>query len=408
MTMASPVAMISYSWADSDAAELLHDEFALRGFSVIHDRYSFTDGSRIPANMTNAVAACDVFVAYLTPNSLYLNRSADKPRPALVGELRPALRRRRENLEPGAVDTPTVLPLAHGLGDRSTAAETIRQQTGEDVASLWTTTWLNQTTPHITQLEAASVAANALDAATSGRSSDATSELFVATRGATPPSRRHTIDGTRLLGGDRTAGDPGEWTRLFAALTDVERHLSATSHDHSIIIDPRCHLSAALATGRIFHQATRWSTTFTSRNGPVEPLSTAPSEYLNGNFDQYNETGDLIVDIDFLGHNVGDRTDQLAADLPPAGGRISLSRKNPDGDLSSDEIAHAARWSANLIRKSHAKLRPTTIHITQAAPAAFAGLLGHHLTALNADITSYELDHDGQYIPALSIPCTTP
>jgi hypothetical protein len=39
--MNSPVAMISYSWSDEDAAELLHDELAIRGFEVVHDRHSF-------------------------------------------------------------------------------------------------------------------------------------------------------------------------------------------------------------------------------------------------------------------------------------------------------------------------------------------------------------------------------
>ena len=146
----SPVAMISYSWNDSDAADLIHDEFALHGFSVLHDRHSFTDGSRIPANMNSGVERCDVFVAYLTRHSLYLDKQADQPRPAVVGELLPALQRRRRNLTPGTVDTPIVLPLAHGLGDRNEVAEIVREITGEDISSLWTG-WLDQTTPHITQ-----------------------------------------------------------------------------------------------------------------------------------------------------------------------------------------------------------------------------------------------------------------
>ena len=47
--------MISYSWHDTTAAELLHDELSLRGFQVVHDRYSFTEGSRIPAAMAQLV-----------------------------------------------------------------------------------------------------------------------------------------------------------------------------------------------------------------------------------------------------------------------------------------------------------------------------------------------------------------
>ncbi len=400
--MESPVAMISYSWADSDAAELLHDELALRGFTVIHDKYSFTDGSRIPANMSKAVEHCDVFVAYLTPNSLYLDNDTGQPRPALIGELKPALRRRRQNLKPRASDTPVVVPIAHGLGDRAAAAETIRQHTGEDIASLWTT-WIDQATTHITQTEAAIVAAHAL----ASMANDLPCELFVATRGTAPPPVACTVDATRLLGGDRTSGEPTSWARLQPALRDIEQHLAANSPDHSITIDLRCHLSAALATGRVFHQATRWSPTFTTRGDPTQPTTAAPKRFLDGDFDHYNEAGDLIVDIDMLGHNVADLTDTLAAELPPAGGRISLTRRRPHGDLTTGEIAHAARWSANLIRNAHATLRPSTIHITQAAPAAFAGLLGHRLTALNADIVTYELDVD-RYTPVFTIPHAQP
>src|SRR5690554_2352853 len=94
----SPLAMISYSWKDASSAELLHDELALRAFRVLHDRYSFTEGSRISSNMATAVEDCDVFIAYLTPHSLYFDAKPSDPRPALVGELRPALERRRRNL----------------------------------------------------------------------------------------------------------------------------------------------------------------------------------------------------------------------------------------------------------------------------------------------------------------------
>ncbi|MHB1929684.1 MAG: toll/interleukin-1 receptor domain-containing protein, partial [Acidimicrobiales bacterium] len=64
-------AMISYQWTDAGAAELIHEELALRGLVVHHDRCSLPTGSRIGTNMDGAVANCDGFVAYLTPHSLY-------------------------------------------------------------------------------------------------------------------------------------------------------------------------------------------------------------------------------------------------------------------------------------------------------------------------------------------------
>ena len=196
--------MISYSWHDADAAELLHDELALRGFKVIHDQYSFTDGSRILANMDEAVNECDVFIPYLTPHSLYLSQTAGQARPALRGELLPALRRRRRNLKPGTTDSPIIIPLARGLGDRDEAAEIIRLQTGENIASLWSV-WLDQTTDSITQLEAAKVANRAFEAVNRDQSSPAVTELHVATRGTNPPDTHLTLNATRLLGGDRQA-----------------------------------------------------------------------------------------------------------------------------------------------------------------------------------------------------------
>src|SRR4051812_29531459 len=85
--------MVSYSWDDANAAELIHDELALRGLTVFHDRCTFPSGSRIGQNMADAVANCDSFVAYLTPESLYETRPAGTLRPALDDELLPVLDR---------------------------------------------------------------------------------------------------------------------------------------------------------------------------------------------------------------------------------------------------------------------------------------------------------------------------
>lgn len=396
--------MISYSWSDEAAAELLHDELSLRGFKVIHDRYSFSDGSRTHTNMDKAVSECDVFIPYLTPHSLYLDQPAGQPRPALCGELLPALQRRRQNLKPGNTDSPIIIPLAHGLGRRHEAAEIIRQQTGENIASFWSI-WLDQTTGSITQSEAANVAEGAFEAIMRGHDSPMTTELYVATRGPSPPSQYLTLDATRLLGGNRQAGQPADWMRFSDALQGIVAILDKLNSS-SIRVDLKCHISAALVTGRTLHQATRWAPTFASRHGDVVPASSDLGLELSGNFDQHNESGDLIVDIDLLGHDVGAKTDELASRLPPAGGRISLTRQNPD-DLLPDQIAGLARWTANLIRKAHAIVQPDTIHFTQAVPAAFAALLGYHLTALSANLTSYELQDD-RYIAALTLPPTAP
>ena len=395
-----PIAMISYSWKDSAAAELLHDEFALRGFSVLHDRHSFTEGSRIATNMASGVETCDVFVAYLTRHSLYLEHRFGGDRPALIGELLPALRRRRRNLRPGQVDSPIIIPLARGLGDRIEAGQTIRRATGEDFASLWVGGWLDQATGQITPLEAARIADEALRAFLTRDTPISPINLHVDTRGNTPPASRFTIDGTRLLGGHRHAGSPAGWRRFYDALQSVAANLAHHTGGGPLHVDPACHLSAALAVGRTFHQATRWSLTVASRHGDTAPAHAIEAGHVKGAFDQYSESGDLMVEMDLLGHNVGALSDQLAATVP-LGGRISLVR-SWNSDLTATDMSQSARYVADKIRAAHAVLRPSRIHITISAPAAFAVLLGHHLTALEADLITYELD-GGAYIAALRL-----
>ncbi len=396
----SPTAMISYSWHDTTAAELLRDELALRGFQVIHDRYSFTEGSRIPAAMASAVDTCDVFVAYLTPHSLYLDRPPDSSRPALHGELMPALRRRRNNLTPGRPDSPIILALAHGLGDREQASATLHTATGENFASLWRGERLDQTTPHISQPEAARAADEALRAFLTREPPESPLTLSVATRGTTPPPHRFTIDATRLLGLERRPGTPPDWIRFWQALRTVSDHLELHAGDTAIRIHPACHLTAAFAVGRTFHQASRWTPTISARNGNVTPASTSLGADIKGGLDPYAESGDLLIDIDLLGHDVATMSDQLAQSLK-LGGRISLRSTSTD-DLTPDNIAQAARYVANQVRTAHATLKPPRIHLTMSTPAAFAVLFGHHMTALQSDIITYE-DTDSGYTEALTI-----
>src|SRR5690606_25840582 len=148
-------------------------------------------------------------------------------------------------------------PLSHGLGDRATASETVHRLTGERLDSLWTM-WLDQTTRHITQPEAAEAATGALRAFLAREAQSSPVDPCIATRGSAPPPRRFTVDGTRLLGGARRPGDAEAWARFAGALSSVQHHLRAVSGGGPIRIHLACHLTAALATGRVFHQATGW------------------------------------------------------------------------------------------------------------------------------------------------------
>ena len=402
--MNSPIAMISYSSKDCVAADLIQDELALRGFDVFRDQKSFTDGSRISTNMTTGVEGCNVFVAYLTPHSLYLNRPEGEARPALEREIRPALERRSQNLDAQGRSTPIFIPAAHGLGNRDEASRTFQSKTGVPINSLWTSQWLDQNTPHITQPEAAALADQALRALLEQEPAQPPIETYIATRSAPPEPLRFTVDGTRLLGGDRRPGDPDSWLRFHAGLRSLvelfESHCAG-----AVSVHLACHLSAAFAAGRMFHQASRWSPCFITKSCRVAPTTQEENSDLQGNPDLYSEHGDLLVNVDLIGHDVARSSSDLAS-LLSLGGRLSLSRTSTH-QMSPMEIAVAARCTATKVRSVHADLRPKNIHLTMAAPAGFAALLGHHLTSLEADIVTYEFA-DYKYHRALVIPSASP
>ncbi len=402
--MNSPISMISYSSKDRAAADLIQDELALRGFDVFRDQNSFTDGSRIPANMKRGVETCDVFVAYLTPHSLYLNQPKGKPRPALDGEIRPALERRSQNLDARGRSTPIFIPAAHGLGNREEASRTFQSKTGVPIDSLWTSQWLDQNTPHITQPEAATLADQALRAHLEQESPQPPIEIFIATRGVPPKPLRYTVDGTRLLGGDRRPGDPDSWLRFQAGLRSLVELIE--SHCAGVVsVHLACHLSAAIAVGRMFHQASRWSPSFITKGCRVAPTTQEVNSDLQGNPELYSEHGDLLVNVDLVGHDVARSSSDLAS-LLNLGGRLSLTRRSTH-QMSPIEIAVTARCTATKVRSIHADLRPRNIHLSMAVPAGFAALLGYHLTALEADIVTYEFA-DYEYYRALVIPSVSP
>jgi len=399
--------MISYSWSDPVASELLHDELALRGFTVIHDRHSFVDGSRISSNMSSGVERCDAFVPYLTRSSLYLDGDQAADRPAVVGELLPALQRRRENLGAERGDRPVIVPVAHGLGGRAATAELVRRVTGEDIGGLWGSVWLDQQSKHILPHEAAAVADATLHAVLERDRPEGPVDVTVVTRGSSPVSNAFTVDATRLLGGDRRPGESADWSRFLIGLRSLVLRLETVVSHRSVRLDVRCHLSAAIATGRVLHQASGWSLTVATRADDAAPAEVGDLTTIAGDFDQHRERGDLIVDIDLIGHDVATLASELAAGLPPIGGRLSL-RWVGDGDLDAETIAAVARGVADRVRTAHGKTKPGRIHLAVAAPAAFGALLGHHLTSLRADLVTYELDADGSYVTALTIPADTP
>lgn len=410
MTEPEPlVALIGYQWGDSASAELLHEELAMRGLIVLHDKCTFRVGTRLDGAMADAVAQCDAYVPYLTPNSLYESAVPGSPRPALDGEFLPACRRRRQSAAAGDRPAkPVIAVVTHSLGNPHTAgAERVRTATGEDVATLWSVA-VDQSGEQLAQADAARVADAVVDALLPpGAGAGLTAvPMTVVTRGTGQPPRLLTVDATRLLGGgERRMGDVVEWQRYLDAVRSLERVLSQWTSARVVELEMKGHMTAAMAFGRVFNQAAGWRHVVGSRSGPVELVKVDTADHVDIAAETYRRGGPLLVDVDLLGHNVADLANEAARSLPPPAGRVQVAATEVTAgrDLTAAEIGSAAARVAAAVRRTTATCRPDGVHLFVAGPAAFAVLLGNRLTALGADLVLYEL-WQGAYQAAISIP----
>jgi SMODS-associated and fused to various effectors sensor domain/TIR domain len=402
--------MISYQWADASAAELIHEELALRGLVVYHDRCNFLTGSRIGTNMDEAVARCDGFVAYLTPNSLYESSSPGSPRPAIDAEFKPAMDRfaRAQAIDNGT-RRPVIVPLTHGLGDpRTEAPERVRRATGKDISSLWAPVILDQSTAAISEIEAASVGRALLEALLVPGVDPPTKdplEMLVVTRGEGQSPSFLSIDGTNLFGGvTNRPGESGSWNRYLVGLQDAQIALARWTQRRQITLRIRAHLSAAFAFGRVFNQAAGWRLDIEGRHGRVTPSDQTEHDGLKISLDKGGGVGDLSVEIDLLDVQVSDLASGVLMNLDePIANRLCIWREGQQSDLLPNDVASMASSAAIHIRDSVFTLRPSRTHLFCASPVEFAALLGSRMTSLHTEIHLYERDGD-HYVPSLVIP----
>jgi len=399
--------MVSYSWDDANAAELLHEELAFRGATVFHDRCTFPVGTRIAPNMTRAAHDCDGFIAYFTPSSLYELQPPGLPRPVIDEEFIPVMERVAQSRAPGGSPAPVILPITHQLGDpRGEALERVRRATGRDISSLWTPVTLDQTTTSITQHEAAAACSGlvaALIERAMKRSKTDPVDLLVVTRGSGQPATFLTVDATRSLGGPTPRpGDSADWKRLLAGIKDLEQCLAASTRERRLNLTVRAHLTAALIVGRVFHQAAGWRLTVAGRGGDARLASDVNEQILQVSFDRGALGGDLAIEIDLLGVEVGKvAASVLAASVPPITSRLVMWREGR-ADIAPDEIGSAARAAGSAIRAAVFESRPNTVHIFCASPAEFAVLVGHQLTSLHTTLQLYERDGE-RYVPSIRL-----
>ena len=403
MNVARPLsAMVSYQSTDGDAAELLHEELALRGFVVIHDQCSFVSGARIGTEMDLGVQSCDVFVSLLTPESLYLDAEPGSPRPALE-EFLAAMQRRRRPATVGTRDPIVVLPIPKRLGSRAEAAKKVLRRTGERIGSLWVTS-ADFDSPDLSQSEASAIAEEALVATLSPalRTVPNHFDICFVTRGHGQPARFLTIDATPLVGGSRKAGGRKDWKRILRGLGDVERALASTS-TREINLVAKAHISGAFAIGRVFNQLGGWRLSVKGRYGDVQPSPMQAGDRLYVTVDPQGPGRDLSCEISLVGQPVFEMARDAIRSIPlDISGRLQISPRRP-GDIDSETASLMAAEAACTIRARITATRPSQTHIFCASPVEIAVLIGHRLTALGTDLCLYEPEGD-TYRLALVIP----
>lgn len=401
--MTSPLVMVSYSWADAEAAELLHEELAFRGAEVAHDRCSFPTGSRLAGAMRDAALNCDGYVVYFTAASLYEDRP-DGPRPVIDDEFLPVMDRLASNCPP------TLIPLVHGLGDpRAEAPERVRRATGRDISSIWMPVTLDQNTDRITQPEAAQVA-RLMTSEVFGRLGDdldrsESIELSLVTRGNGQVPATVAVDGTRALGG--TTPRPGgeqDWERFSHGLRDLESTLAASTRNRNLRVLARTHLTGSIAFGRTFHQAAGWDLTIAGRHGDATLHSTSDDHGITIDTDIGSRGQDVSVEIDLLGVGVSSLSGPVLANAPDAVATRLLARRGPTGDLTPEQAGGAAQIISTEIRALIHDRRPTNVYVFCAAPVEVAALIGHRLTSLHTTVHLHERDGN-QYRPSLRLAC---
>ena len=350
--------------------------------------------------MRQSVNDCDVFVPLLTKHSLYLDQASDQPQPA-VQELKKAFR--RERLEINSKDRLIIVPVSCGLGDRESVARIVREATGEDLLGLWTVPPSHDTSM-LSQEDAREVAEETLRAYMGRLEIGPPVSMAVGTRGSGRSSRPVVVDGRRILGGrHRRPGSRHNWRRFHMALDFVVAQLEEVGLAGDVDLELSCHLSAAFATGRVFHQASRWRPVFRSAHSldRLVPTREGSGSGLVGGLEPLREQGVLVVDVDLIGHDVDQGVGELIRTMGPLGARGHWTVKC-GRQVSSDEMAKWAQWIGHCIRRARAEVRPSEIHVVLASPVEFAAALGHHMTALEADIVLYE--YSGGYRPVLRLP----
>lgn len=166
------------------------------------------------------------------------------------------------------------------------------------------------------------------------------------------------------------------------------------------MIEPACHLSAALATGFAFRRA--WRICVEDQHG--QPCTSA-ADRTHPELEVIPESeavrsGSLAVDVNLLPREVESSVEATIRAGEPPRRRLTIRRRELSRDLIPADIGPMAAMAADAIKNARAGCDRVDLFL--AGPATFAVLLGSELNAVGCPIRLHEHDRN-RYVPILDL-----
>ncbi len=387
-------AFSSYSWENDDDIESIGRlvcELRLRGLTVFRDRESLVAGASVEAIIAQELARSALVMPLLTPDSL----ASD---PVVEMEFKRARDLQREH------GRPALAPVVRNLGaDQAEVTATTWERLKYDFAANWTPL----ATPGNGPLELEEVARIALRGLratlpASEGPADGCWRLSVATRGERPAGQELLIDATELLGGVASRpGSAGDWERVYAGICDLARVLAGHGRRREILIEPHCHLSAAVAVGHAFRFAAGWTPSVRAAGETLSRGVADAAELIatveSGAFRAAGGTLAAIVDL------VPRQIYRCASDSFASPPRATAHYTRTAGEqMTARQTADWAMWIAQDVKRLRGEFKAERIDLHLCVPAAFAVLLGAELGAVGCPVRLHET-HDDTYLPSIEL-----
>lgn len=387
-------AFSSYSWKsddDRDSTGRLGCELRLRGLTVFRDVESLNPGAPVEATIKQELARIALVMPLLTPASLESD-------PVVEMEFKAARDLHRVH------GRPALVPVVRNLGDNHAEVTT---NTWERLKYDFGARWIQLATPGDGPLEIEEVARFACEGLCAALPlgegpRDGCWRISVATRGEPPAADEFLINATELLGGSKSRpGSTADWTRVHAGISDLARVLAAHGLRRDVMIEPHCHLSAAVAVGHAFRFAAGWAP-HVHANGAVFPRGTPEHHEIEHTVEEGTYTaagGTLAAIVDLVPRQIYRCASDSFA-FPP---RAIAHYTRPAGpQLTVSATTDLAVWVAQDIKRVRGEVKAGRIDLYLCAPAAFAVLLGAELSAVGCPIQLHET-HNDTYVPSIEL-----